>query len=109
MLESSALLEVSLTGTIQSVYAFHLLAYLPKKKHLWFRHVSFIDTDRTRVWTCYCRALSRIESKWFRCSPNVVIFDQSVYLIGMTDSSGYCGLCVGIESGSEIGCQTNAL
>jgi hypothetical protein len=56
---------------------------------------------------------------WFEAVENWITFiwtsvvvdsiSLSIYIIGMTDSGGYCGLRVGFESGSEIGCQTNAL
>jgi hypothetical protein len=42
LLGLSPLLDVSLMGTIQSVYVLYLLSYLPEKKHLWFRHCSAV-------------------------------------------------------------------
>lgn len=75
----------------------------------WYRS---IDSE-SRYW---CRVFFLFwtikQCKMVSCCRNNVTYsllDQSVYLIGMTGGGGYCGLFVGIVSGSEIGCQMNAL
>ena len=60
----------------------------------------------------FLSVLDNQQCKMVSCCRNNVTYsllDQSVYLIGMTGGGGYCGLFVGIVSGSEIGCQMNAL